>query len=287
MNKPLALTASAALGVTAFLTGSAPEARANELLDLSPERTRLVQYMPGEVGVGVALLFEGAADSFVHGIIWDLERQRALEVEMEMVEMLPSGGGLFGYDHYGSISGDLFLPADDDEKFKYTLLHVMFGTIDGVKVELAEVRCYMDRFLGRDEPLHSRYPKRCTVVLVARPDLDLSEFRLQPENRLTRMIEKEQAALSLSDFNRVVGPDPEAIVESFNQNVRDRLARNRARTIVGKGTTLMLYHRETQLSARRCRGLMAFGVDLIRQFQITESSVSDRPTTPLSKAVRD
>lgn len=112
MNKPLALTASAALGVTAFLTGSAPEARANELLDLSPERTRLVQYMPGEVGVGVALLFEGAADSFVHGIIWDLERQRALEVEMEMVEMLPSGGGLFGYDHYGSISGDLFLPAD-------------------------------------------------------------------------------------------------------------------------------------------------------------------------------
>ena len=124
MNKPLALTATAALGVTAFLTGSAPEARANELLDLSVDRTRLVQYMPGKVGVGVALVFEGAGDHFVHGIIWDLDRQRALEVEMEMVEMLPTGD-LLDYDHYGSMFGDVFLPADSSGPREWV------GTLDG------------------------------------------------------------------------------------------------------------------------------------------------------------
>lgn len=162
---------------------------------------------------------------------------------------------------------DLFLPADDDDWFKFKLSHVMSATIDGVEVDVAEVQCYMDRFGGSDEPLHTRYPKRCTVVLVSRQGLHLPEFRSQPENRLTRWIEKEQAARSFSDFSRVVGPDAAAMEEAFTHDVTDLLAGNRAYTIIGEDAMLMLYRRETRLSARRCRKLIAFGVELIRKFR--------------------
>lgn len=162
-----------------------------------------------------------------------------------------------------------FLPQEDDEWYQYRLRHTMTGAVHDVEIDVADVQCFMDHFGGRDEPLHTRYPKHCTVVILKSARLDLPEFRLQPEDHLTRWIERESASESISERNRVTGPDDEAIERAFNADVRGLLYRNRARSIRGDGSMLMLYHRETRLSPARCSRLIIFGMELIRSFEAT------------------
>jgi hypothetical protein len=112
VNKPILISTTLTLGTLASLALRSPEARANDMLNLSQDRTRLIELMPGDEGAGVAVVFTAQEDEdLLQGILFDTDRNRVLEVELFMKEILPVGAPVQS-DRFGSVWGEVFIPGD-------------------------------------------------------------------------------------------------------------------------------------------------------------------------------